>query len=100
MRRRFTFFRFSLLGIVVGLATAALMACGQTTALAADTELGRLAANIKPGEVKELATKNCNHDLFKMCRFQAALSPAVDRCPGGFGERQDQGFSLLNSIAC
>ncbi len=30
------------------------------------TEIGRLAAGMKPGEVKELATRNCTHDLFKM----------------------------------
>ena len=32
----------------------------------ADNELSKLAAGMKPGEVKELVTKNCNHDLFKM----------------------------------
>ena len=38
----------------------------QNAALAADTELSRLAASMKPGEIKELKTGNCNHDLFKM----------------------------------
>jgi hypothetical protein len=30
------------------------------------TEIGKLAASMKPGDVKQLATKNCNRDLFKM----------------------------------
>lgn len=30
------------------------------------TELGKLAARMMPGEVKELATRNCNHQLFRM----------------------------------
>jgi len=37
----------------------------QNAALAADTELSRLAASMKPGEIKELKTGNCNHDLFR-----------------------------------
>lgn len=32
----------------------------------APTELGKLAASMKPGEIRELPTKNCNHDLFRM----------------------------------
>ncbi len=30
------------------------------------TALGALAARMAPGEIRELATKNCNRDLFKM----------------------------------
>jgi len=31
-----------------------------------ETEMGKLAASMEPGEIKELETKSCNHDLFKM----------------------------------
>jgi hypothetical protein len=37
-----------------------------TAAEPPQTELGKLAARMRPGEIKELPTKNCNHDLFKM----------------------------------
>jgi hypothetical protein len=51
---------------LAGLAAVALATCVQTAAPAAETELGRLAASIKPGEIEELITKNCDHGLFKM----------------------------------
>lgn len=42
------------------------LAAPAAPAEAPQTELGKLAASMKPGEVRELPTKNCNHDLFKM----------------------------------
>jgi hypothetical protein len=38
----------------------------EQAAVQPDTELGRLAASMKPGEIRELATENCSRDLFKM----------------------------------
>ncbi|MCH5373969.1 MAG: hypothetical protein JJ992_08335 [Planctomycetes bacterium] len=39
---------------------------GQQAAVPPETELGKLAAGMKPGEIRELATENCSRDLFKM----------------------------------
>ena len=51
-----------LVGIICSVSTTA-----QTESAAKPvTEIGRLAATMAPGEVKELKTKNCNRDLFKM----------------------------------
>ena len=38
----------------------------EQAAVQPDTELGRLAASMKPGEILKLATENCSRDLFKM----------------------------------
>jgi hypothetical protein len=50
--------------LFLGLAAPAVLAAEPDAAK--QTDLGKLAASMKPGEVKELVTKNCNHDLFKM----------------------------------
>jgi hypothetical protein len=39
---------------------------GEKIAAQPATEIGRLAASMNPGDVKELVTKNCTRDLFKM----------------------------------
>ncbi|MEX0701527.1 MAG: hypothetical protein WD069_05465 [Planctomycetales bacterium] len=46
-------------------ANAVVAPAGRTGA-APETAMGKLAASMRPGELKELGTNNCNHDLFKM----------------------------------
>jgi hypothetical protein len=47
-------------------AAAMLGLAGRADGGDAATEIGRLAARMEPGEVRELVTKNCNHHLFRM----------------------------------
>jgi hypothetical protein len=56
----------STIAVLLGVLWGASSGAAEKTAVEPVTEIGKLAGSMEPGEVRELETNNCNHDLFKM----------------------------------